>query len=180
MNPASLLLFGLVLMIAPCRLTASVSDRLDPLVMLMIQRLQLSHEVAWSKCRLGKPVADPAREARMLADLKTAGAGLGLSSAEVLRLFLPQIAASCRYQEELIAGWRAGIDIPKIKPLDLATEIRPQLDTVNHEMLHQWRLVFRAPLGRADRDEAVRTMRSHGIPEEIANIAARPLDSLRK
>jgi chorismate mutase len=175
MNVARMLLICLVVMVAPSRLTASVSERLDPLVMLMVQRLQLSREVAWTKCRLGIPVADPAREARMLTDLKTEGSTLGLTATEVTRLFLPQIAASRRYQEELIAGWRTGIDLPKIKPLDIATEIRPRLDRVNHEMLRQWKLVCRAPLDWADREEAERTILAHGIPAEIAKIAARPL-----
>jgi chorismate mutase len=180
LNPARLLLICLMVAVTPSRLSASVSERIDPLVTLMIQRLQLSREVAWSKCRLGIPVADPAREARMLTDLKTAGADMGLSAAEVNRLFLPQIAASRRYQEELIAGWRTGIDVPKIKPLDIATEIRPRLDKVNHGMLCQWQLVCHTPLDWADREEAERMIVAHGIPAEIAKIAVRPFDSLRR
>jgi len=146
--PRSLLLglSFLLVTVFPCRLTASVDGRLQPLVTLMIQRLQLSREVAWSKCRAGIPVADPVREARMLTELKLAGAEYGLSSSEVVRLFLPQIAASRRYQEELIAGWRTGIDVPKIAPLDLKADIRPRLDKVNREMLRQWATVCRCPL----------------------------------
>jgi chorismate mutase len=108
----------------------------------MIRRLQLSREVAWSKCRAGIPVAEPAREAMMLATLKTTGSRIGLSSVEVSSLFLPQIAASRRYQEELIAGWRFGMNVPRIKPLDHVSEIRPRLDKVNREMLRQWVLVW--------------------------------------
>ena len=91
----------------------------------------MSREVAWSKCRAGIPVAEPAREAMMLATLKTTGSRIGLSSVEVSSLFLPQIAASRRYQEELIAGWRFGMNVPRIKPHDLVSEIRPRLDKVN-------------------------------------------------
>jgi chorismate mutase-like protein len=141
----------------------------------MIQRLQLSREVAWSKYGAGIPVFDPSREARMLTDLKTAGSEAGLSSAEVSRLFLPQIAASRRYQEELIAEWRSGIDVPKIKPLDLASEIRPRLDKVNREMLSQWRTVCRNSLDWADREEAERMLRERGIPADVARIAVSPL-----
>ncbi|NBZ95594.1 MAG: gamma subclass chorismate mutase AroQ [Proteobacteria bacterium] len=172
------LLFGLfwVLITAfPASVTAAVDAPLNPLVTLMIQRLQLSREVAWNKCRAGIPVADPAREARMLTDLRSAGVQEGLSAAEVTRLFLPQIAASRRYQQELIAGWRSGIDIPRIEPLDLAAEIRPRLDKVNREMLRQWVKICREPLDWADKEEARRMLLERGIPSDVAKIAVGPL-----
>jgi chorismate mutase len=166
----------LVLLLAfPVRMTADVSEKLDSLVTLMIQRLQLSREVAWSKCQSGGPVADPAREARMLTGLKASGEVLGLPPSQVSRLFLPQIAASRRYQEELLVGWRSGIDVPKIAPLDLEKQIRPRLDTVNSELLLQWAKVYRCPLDWADREEALRMLRQRGIPDEVAKIAVRPL-----
>jgi chorismate mutase-like protein len=173
-----LLLFGLfwVLIAAfPASVTAGVDAPLNPLVTLMIQRLQLSREVAWNKCRAGIPVADPAREARMLTDLRSTGVQEGLSAAEVTRLFLPQIVASRRYQEELIAGWRSGIDIPRIEPLDLAAEIRPRLDKVNREMLRQWVKICRQPLDWADKEEARRMLMERGIPSDVAKIAVGPL-----
>ena len=167
--------FFVLISVSPGRVTAAVDDHLKPLVTLMIQRLQLSREVAWSKCSAGIPVADPAREAKMLAALKSAGAQEGISSVEVARLFVPQIAASRRYQEELIAGWCSGIDIPKIEPLDLAADIRPRLDKVNREMLRQWAMVCREPLGWADRKEAQRMLGTRGIPSDVARIAVSPL-----
>ena len=166
---------GLLLTAFPCCLQADVNEHLKPLVTLMIQRLQLSREVAWSKCLAGIPVADPAREARMLTDLKTMGTQTGLSSAEVVRLFLSQIAASRRYQEELIAGWRSGIDVPKIKPLDLASEIRPRVDKLNREMLSQWVVVCHTQFDWADREEAQRMLQQRGIPADVAKIAVSPL-----
>jgi chorismate mutase len=170
MSPSRPLILGLlagILALLPGNSNAAVSERLDPLITMMIQRLQLSREVAWYKCRAGIPVADPAREARMLADLKSTGSHDGLSPEEVKRLFLPQIAASRRYQEELVAGWRSGIDVPRIKPLDLATEIRPRLDKLNREMLREWVLVCHAPFGWADREEAERMLRERGIPPTL-------------
>ena len=173
-----LLLLCVCLLLAafPTSGIAAVDERLNPLVTLMIQRLQLSREVAWSKCQAGIPVADRIREARMLTDLKVAGRQEGLTSEEVTRLFIPQIAASRRYQEELIAGWRSGIDVPKIKPLDIASEIRPRLDKLNREMLRQWEVVCRTHLDWADREEAERMLRDRGISPDVAKIAARPLE----
>jgi chorismate mutase len=171
--PVSLVLIT----VFPCRLPADVDGSLQPLVILMIQRLQLSREVAWSKCRAGLPVADPVREARMLTELKAEGGKDGLSPAEVVRLFLPQIAASRRYQEELIAGWRSGIDVPGVAPLDLAADIRPRLDRVNREMLREWARVGRGTLDWADRKEAERMLRERGIPAEVARIAVTSLDA---
>ena len=172
-----LLLLCVCLLLAafPTSGIAAVDERLNPLVTLMIQRLQLSREVAWSKCQAGIPVADRIREARMLTDLKVAGRQVGLTSEEVIRLFIPQIAASRRYQEELIAGWRSGIDVPKIKPLDLASEIRPRLDKLNLEMLRQWEVVCHTHLDWADREEAERMLRDRGISPDVAKIAVSPL-----
>ena len=167
---------SLLLTAFPSSGIAAVGERLNPLVTLMIQRLQLSREVAWSKCLTGIPVADPVREARMLTDLKAAGRQEGLSSEEVTRLFIPQIAASRRYQQELITGWRSGIDVPKIKALDLSSEIRPRLDKVNREMLRQWAVVCRSSLDWEDREEAERMLRVRGISSDVAKIATRPLD----
>jgi chorismate mutase len=172
-----LLLLCVCLLLAafPTSGIAAVDERLNPLVTLMIQRLQLSREVAWSKCQAGIPVADRIREARMLTDLKVAGRQEGLTSEEVTRLFIPQIAASRRYQEELIAGWRSGIDVPKIKPLDLSSEIRPRLDKLNREMLRQWEVVCHTQLDWADREEAERMLRDRGISPDVAKIAVSPL-----
>ena len=111
----------------------------------------------------------------MLTDLKNMGTQTGLSSAEVVRLFLPQIAASRRYQQELIAGWRSGIEVPKIKPLDLASEIRPRLDKLNREMLRQWVVVCHTQFDWADREEAQRMLQQRGIPADVAKIAVSPL-----
>lgn len=158
-----------------CRSEAAVEECLEPLVTLMIQRLQLSREVAWSKCASGIPVADPTREAAMLRDLKEVGAAMGLTAGEVSRLFIPQIAASRRYQQELIAGWRSGIDVPRIAPLDLVAVLRPRLDKVNREMLRQWVVLCHEPLDWADREETERMIRKRGIPVDVARIAAGPL-----
>jgi len=175
--PRLFLLFAsLLLATFPTSGIAGVDERLNPLVTLMIQRLQLSREVAWSKCQAGIPVADQVREARMLTDLKVAGRHEGLSSEEVTRFFIPQIAASRRYQEELIAGWRSGIDVPKMKPLNLAAEIRPRLDKLNYEILRQWEVVCHTHLDWADREEAERMLRDRGISLDVAKIATRPLD----
>ena len=174
--PRLLLLCVCLLLAAfPTSGIAAVDERLNQLVTLMIQRLQLSREVAWSKCQAGIPVADPVREARMLTDLKVAGRQEGLTSEEVTRLFLPQIAASRRYQEELIAGWRSGIDVPKIKSLDLATQIRPRLDKLNRKILRQWEVVCHTHLDWADREEAERMLRNRGISPDVAKIAVSPL-----
>ncbi len=62
-SPRLLLLFVclsvcLSLTAFPASGIAAVDERLNPLVTLMIQRLQLSREVAWSKCQKGIPVVD--------------------------------------------------------------------------------------------------------------------------
>lgn len=149
-------------------------DRL--LIEGIIRRLELSREVAWSKACTGLKVADPAREAQVLAGLKAEGRRLGLAEGEVDRFFIPQIAASRRLQEELVSGWRRGFPTPPQAPKDLATEIRPKLDALNRGLLLTWSRLPPKTCDVSYRAEAEELIRERGFSADIARIAARPLD----
>jgi len=157
---------------------AAVSDRPeDLLVRLIIARLDLSREVAWSKFSRHAKVRDPEREARVLAAMKSEGEKLGIPGDRVFLLFKPQIIASCRLQEELMAGW-AGGSIPKpLTPAkDLQREIRPDLDKVDQAMLRVWRVVSGKSWDRADFFATQGMIEQSGFSPDVAKIAARPLD----
>ena len=149
----------------------------DQLVNSIVARLLLSREVAWSKFCSHAKVRDLAREAKVLTDLKVEGVKIGLSPGEVVFLFKPQIVASCRLQEELIAGWASGIGLPKpsTPPKNLATDIRPLLDKVDGTLLRQWKAVSSKPFDRVDYYSAVQMIQEQGISNDVARIAARPL-----
>jgi chorismate mutase-like protein len=148
----------------------------DQLVNSIVARLLLSREVAWSKFCSHSKVRDLAREARVLTSLKEDGRKIGLAPEEVVSLFKPQIIASCRLQEELIAGWASGaLPRPAASPKDLQGEIRPLLDKVDRTLLLQWQAVSAKSFDQADYSAAKGSIQEQGFTADVAGIAARPL-----
>ncbi len=150
----------------------------DLLLRLIIARLDLSREVAWSKFSRHAKVSDPEREARVLAGMRSEGEKMGIPGDQVFLLFKPQIIASCRLQEELIAGWGSGaIPRPPTPPKDLQREVRPDLDKVDGALLKVWRVLAGKKWDRADFHAAQGVIEQSGFSADVAKIAARPLGS---
>ena len=178
MNPARFIALLLIAAVPclPLRVRAGEGrPEVKELARLMAMRLALVREVGWSKACYGIPVADPAREAHLLAALKDGGRKYSLTPGRVSEFFLPQIVASRRYQEELISGWRLGSPRPSDPPLDIAADLRPRIDRLDGELLRKWAAFPRDQLDDWSRREAEKTMEERGIPPEVARIAARPL-----
>lgn len=144
---------------------------------LIVLRLGISRDVAWSKFCHGKKVADPAREAEMLTALKAKGATMGLSPEQVSALFLPEIVASRRVQEEMVTGWRMGMPRPSVAPGDLTADIRPRLDAVNLTMLRLWSGMPSDCLDGSFREDAEKRILSAGFSRDVARAASRPFAS---
>jgi chorismate mutase len=149
----------------------------DDLAGLIVLRLQISREVAWSKFCQGKKVADSAREAEMLTTLKQKGAVLGVAPERVSALFLPEIVASRQVQEELVSGWRMGLPRPSVEAGDLVAEIRPRLDAVNLTLLRLWSEIPSSSLDGSYREEAERRILAAGFSRDVAKVASRPFAS---
>ena len=148
----------------------------EQLVNSLLARLLISREVAWSKFCSHAKVRDLAREAKVLTDLKEEGRKIGMAPEEVVYFFKPQIVASCRLQEELIAGWGSGmLHRPTTPPKDLPGEIRPLLDKVDRTLLLQWKALSSKSFDRGDFYAAASKIEEHGFSADVAKIAARPL-----
>ncbi len=145
------------------------------LVTSIIARLELARDVAWTKYQHHAQVADLAREAAILTALKSEGEKIGLTADQVSRLFVPQIAASRRAQEELIGAWKFGSPQPKIPPKDLQHEIRPQVIKVSLDLLHEWKDLSPQSLSLAFQKEAEQRIVAKGFSPDVARIAASPL-----
>lgn len=142
---------------------------------LLAMRLAMAREVAWSKACAGIPIADPAREAAHLAALRHEGVRYSMTAERVTALFLPQIVASRRYQQELVMQWRSGFPRPKNPPLDITRELRPRIDALDTDILRCWAAFPRDQLDEWSRDSSEEILRSHGIPAAVAGIAVSPL-----
>lgn len=171
------LMLALLIVAVPHLKAEEERPELEGIARLLAIRLALVREVAWSKANEGIRVADPAREAAVLTSLKEQGRKYSLNPNQVSALFLPQIVASRRYQEELLQQWRAGLDRPKTKPLDLRSELRPRIDRLDSELLRGWAAFPRDQIDDWSRTEALKILCERGIPVEVARIAVRPLGS---
>jgi chorismate mutase len=111
------------------------ADVFDPVVALVVERLEVAPEVAASKHFSGQPVTDEAREQVVLDSAAEAATASGTDADYVTAVFADQIAASKQVQEALLAEWAAGgPGVPETAP-DLAVEVRPVLDRITVELV---------------------------------------------
>jgi chorismate mutase len=126
--------FVLALLLAGCQSITPTPDeaarqKIDRLLMLVDQRLEVAVKVAQTKWNSGAPINDPAREQKILDDLT---ASLKISGAEeksfMRRFFQAQFDAGKIIQVGLHAQWRQEARARFTNPPDLARDIRPELD----------------------------------------------------
>ena len=99
------------------------------------QRLGLMPAVAATKWRTHSPITDPERERLVIKHAGELAAPLGLSSEPVERVFEIQVRLARELEAHLTEQWGAkGFDFAGPVP-DLATQLRPQIDTVTTKLL---------------------------------------------
>ncbi len=126
--------FVLSVLLAGCQSMSMTPDlparqKIDGLLTLIDQRLDVAEKVAQTKWNSGAPINDPARERKILDDLT---ASLKTSDAQdksfMRRFFQAQFDAGKIIQFALHAQWRQEAHAHFINPPDLARDIRPELD----------------------------------------------------
>lgn len=110
---------------------------LRPLVELITQRLLLADKVAAAKYGTTKPIDDPARERALLDQVRQRARAAGLDPATAERFFRIQIETNKVVQRGLYARWDAHPEQRPHRRPDLDTEVRPQLDRITDEAVHQ-------------------------------------------
>jgi cyclohexadienyl dehydratase len=99
------------------------------------QRLALMPGVAAAKWQSHAPILDAERERAVIKHAGEVGEPLGLAAAPVEDLFALQARLARDLQSALQQGWSThGFDFPDPVPV-LATQLRPQLDTLTTQML---------------------------------------------
>ncbi|WP_235882285.1 gamma subclass chorismate mutase AroQ [Streptomyces apricus] len=114
--------------------TAEPLGRLIPLTDLVIERLQVSDDVAASKYGTDSPIEDPAREEQVLEQVRTQAVATGVDPDAAVAFFRDQITASKVVQKGLFARWSAHPqEAPTTRP-DLGL-IRERLDRLTTALL---------------------------------------------
>jgi chorismate mutase-like protein len=105
------------------------------LAALIDERLALVTEVARYKWNTGAAIEDPPREQALMASLREQAVPMGLPPARVDAFFLAQIEAAKQLQHDLHARWKREGRGKFTGIADLATSIRPGIDTITATML---------------------------------------------
>lgn len=99
------------------------------------QRLDLAEAVALTKWDTDQPVQAAPRERQVIDNARARAAQYGLSEQRVDDFFADQIEANKLLQYSVLARWHAEGSAPASPRMDLASEIRPRLDTLQSELL---------------------------------------------
>jgi len=107
----------------------------DRIFVLTDERRALMPAVAASKWLQGKAIADPPREAAVIAAATDRATAMGLAPTPVADFFALQIRLARDTQSELHERWRRdGFDAPAA-PASLTAELRPRLDRLTTDLL---------------------------------------------
>jgi chorismate mutase len=104
------------------------SDAFLPLLDMTVARLHIARQVALSKWDSQKPVEDLPREAQVIKAAADDARALGVPPQLATHFFADQIEANKLVQYGLLAQWHRAGRAPDEKRVDLAKDIRPQLD----------------------------------------------------
>lgn len=127
---------GRALIVLAALLTAgpAAAEPVDDLLSLLAQRLEIGRAVAEAKWNSGAPIADPAREAEVLATARTQATAASVDPQAMEALIRAQIEASKLLQQQLHAEWRREARPPFSNPPDLGKQIRPKLDLIGRAL----------------------------------------------
>ncbi|HVE10189.1 MAG TPA: chorismate mutase [Paraburkholderia sp.] len=103
-------------------------DPFLPLLDMTVARLHIARQVALSKWDSRKPVEDLPREAQVIKAAADDARALGVPPQLATHFFADQIEANKLVQYGLLAQWHRAGRAPDDKRVDLAKDIRPELD----------------------------------------------------
>ncbi|MDA0832715.1 MAG: gamma subclass chorismate mutase AroQ [Planctomycetota bacterium] len=116
-------------------LTSEQRQAVVALVDLTVQRLQLMPGVALYKWNHKLPIENIERENELLHNLVEQGADAGVPDEIITPFFERQFMAAKELQRHSFEVWEKNESTVVGKALDLATEIRPEIDRISGEMI---------------------------------------------
>jgi len=114
---------------------AADASKVDRLLVLVRERLELAPAVAQAKWNSGAPIEDLPREREILDAVARAAPGYGLEPRAAVAFFGAQIEAGKVVQQALHRDWRAQGRPPFAAAPDLGRELRPAFDRLTPELL---------------------------------------------
>lgn len=107
----------------------------DPVLDLIVERINTGDTVAAAKWISKQPVTDAAREAAVITAATDLAEQTGADVSYVTTVFTDQITANKQVQQQWLDEWAAGTGTtPTVAP-DLATQVRPELDRITAQLV---------------------------------------------
>lgn len=126
-----------LLSIQGCTPTTPADTALVQLLDSMEQRLDISEQVALSKWDSGQLVQAPQRERQVIALAQSEALRSGVDAQRAGVFFFDQIEANKLLQYSALSRWHAAGSAPQTPRIDLATQLRPQLDRLQQVLLDE-------------------------------------------
>jgi len=110
-------------------------DKMDRLITVVVERLDVAQDVAKSKWNTKKPIQDPARDLTVIDAFVSKAAKRKLNPALTKDFISAQIEASKMIQYQLHRGWSQQHQTSFNPAPDLLKDIRPLLDRISPQLL---------------------------------------------
>ncbi|HEY3598569.1 MAG TPA: chorismate mutase [Paraburkholderia sp.] len=119
----------------PSHSAPTASQGFLPLIDMTATRLHIARQVALAKWDTRKPVEDLPREAKVIEAAADEARALGVPPVLATNFFSDQIEANKLVQYGLLAQWHREGRAPDERRVDLAKDIRPQLDSLQQKFI---------------------------------------------
>jgi len=160
------------------RFTAADAGKVDRLLGLVKERLDVAPEVARTKWNTKAPIEDLPRERQIIDAVAKGASAYGVDPRLAATFFAAQIEASKVVQNALHADWTIRKQPPFEKVADLGKDIRPVLDRLTPAMLQalaEALPVLAQPGGRELLEAESKAVLTGPWPETAAHEAVAPL-----
>ncbi len=176
---------GVLLCISSCSVQDQYSDpyEKEALLKLINRRLQVAPLVAKSKWNTKAPIDDPAREKIILDTVEIKAKKLLIDTDFAHDFFQAQFEAGKLKQRQLHEKWTAEHQPPFDPAPDLATEVRPVLDSLTPLLLNELKKI--KPNSCTDQAVKklkiqVRKLTDSSFDDETVAIAVQPIEDYCK
>jgi chorismate mutase len=134
-TPLLALLLTPLLLTQGCASPPPPNNALQRVLNTVEHRLDFAEAVALSKWDSGQPVQAIEREQQVIAGAQAQAARFGIDGQRAAAVFADQIEANKLLQYSALSRWHAAGHAPVTPRIDLAKQLRPQLDRLQRTLL---------------------------------------------
>lgn len=134
-TPLFTLLLTPLLLAQGCASSPPAPNALQRLLDTVEQRLDVAQAVALNKWDSGQPVQATERELQVITGAQAQATRFGVDGQRAAAFFADQIEANKLLQYSALSHWHAKGSAPATPRIDLAKQLRPQLDRLQSALL---------------------------------------------